>query len=62
LQYLSKEDNMAQVPTTNEVKLAKVKTQKVIDKKIESQRKKGKDFIPHGGGVIPESVWKGLKS
>ena len=52
---------MAQIPTTDQIKNIQNETQKEIDKKTKSQIKKGKNFIPHDGGVIPEKIWKSMK-
>jgi len=51
---------MAQAPTQEQVDKLKAETQAAIDKKIISQQKLGKDFVPTGAGVIPEKIWKNL--
>lgn len=51
---------MAQIPTQKEIDKLKAQTQAEIDKKIKSQKKLGKGFIPTGAGVIPEDIWQNL--
>ena len=54
---------MAQAPTEEQIKTAQSETKKKITDKRSKQRVQGKEFevSDHGPGVIPESVWKGLK-
>ena len=51
---------MARIPTLKEVEKLRAETQAAIDKKIKSQAKLGKDFVPTRAGVIPEAIWKNL--
>ena len=57
---------MATAPTQDETKKAQEATQAEIDAKLKAQQEQGKDFVidkdGHAAGVIPEDVWKGLKS
>lgn len=52
---------MAKIPTAEQVKKIQKKTQTAIDNKIRNQRVQGKEFAVHGGGVIPEKIWKAIK-
>jgi len=54
---------MAQVPTEEEIKIAHRETAKKITDKRSKQKAQNKEFEvdEHGPGVIPETVWKGLK-
>lgn len=54
---------MARVPSDKEVKRIQEQSERAIERKTESQKEKGKDFVlPEGGGsgVIPERIWKKL--
>lgn len=57
---------MAQAPTVELIKEAQEHSQNAIDEKIKAQQAIGKDFVidehGHAAGVIPEEVWKGMKS
>lgn len=55
---------MAQVPSEQEIKQAQQQTRKKINDKRSKQRAQGKDLIldEHSSGVIPEPIWKGMKS
>lgn len=57
---------MAQVPTPERIKEIQELTKQAIEDKIKNQQEQGKDFIVnddgHHAGVIPEDVWKGMKS
>ena len=55
---------MAQAPNSEEVKAAIRETNKKIVDKRSKQKAQDKSFDveDHGPGVIPEAVWKGLKS
>lgn len=51
---------MAYIPTQEQIDKLKAETQAAIDKKIISQQKLGKGFVPTDAGVIPENTWKNL--
>jgi hypothetical protein len=51
---------MANAPTEKEVEKIIAKATIQDEKKIASQALQGKEFVNHGQGVIPESVWKNL--
>lgn len=52
---------MAQIPTLDQIEKITTNTQNAINRKVKSQEKLGKDFIPNDAGVIPEKIWKSLK-
>jgi hypothetical protein len=52
---------MAQIPSKATVVKMQKATNKEIAHKKRTQKLKGKDFIPHGGGVLPEPIWKEMK-
>lgn len=49
---------MAHIPTQKRIKEVQAITKKAIANKTFKQKLRGKDFIPHGGGVLPEKVWR----
>lgn len=57
---------MAQIPTAEEVVTAQAEAARKIDEKREAQEAEGKSFIVpddgHAAGVVPEDVWRELKS
>lgn len=52
---------MAQLPTERETKQLKKASEAADERKRRSQAKQGKEFVNHGQGVIPESVWKRIQ-
>lgn len=51
---------MAQVPSQEQVSQLRKQSRDADSKKRRTQKKQGKDFVNHGQGVIPESVWQNL--